>query len=280
MPRTLTWKHLTGEIVLKRTHVMGVLNVTPDSFSDGGRYLDPDVALLHGLEMADDGADIIDVGGESTRPGSDPIPAEEEWKRVRPVLEGLAQRSDVPLSIDTRKSEVAAKALRAGASIVNDVTALRDPKMVQVVARAGAGAILLHMRGEPKTMQERPEYRNVVDEIRSFLEERISKVAAGGVPREALAVDPGIGFGKTVEHNLQLLRGLDGLASLDRPIVVGVSRKSFIGNIAGGEPDERLPGSLVAATFAVLRGAHIVRAHDVYETVQAMRIIDALGSHA
>ncbi|HII41350.1 MAG TPA: dihydropteroate synthase [Thermoplasmata archaeon] len=270
------WRHRTGELTLDRTRVMGVLNVTPDSFSDGGLFHDPEAAIRRGLELVEQGADLLDIGGESTRPRSEPVSAEEEWRRVGPVLEALGRQVRVPLSIDTMKPGVAEKAVRAGAAIVNDVSGMRDPAMIRFVASAKVGIVAMHMLGNPKTMQEHPEYRDVVGEVTAFLANRISALQAAGVPSEAIAVDPGIGFGKALNHNLALLRGLDVLAALGHPVVVGVSRKSFIGKIGAGEPGERLPGSLAAAALAVSRGAHVIRAHDVLETVRAMRVTDAL----
>ncbi|MGI0149077.1 MAG: dihydropteroate synthase [Thermoplasmata archaeon] len=277
MPRAARiWRHRTGEIVLDRTRVMGILNVTPDSFSDGGRYFDPDAALRRGLEMVEQGADLLDVGGESTRPGSDPVPAEEEWRRIGPVIRGLAGKVDVPLSVDTMKREVASKAIEVGASIVNDVSGLQEPAMVHLVAGSRAGAVVMHMLGNPKTMQAHPAYKDVVAEVRSFLARRIRVLEAAGMASEAIAVDPGVGFGKTQDHNLALLNHLDRLASLGHPVVVGVSRKSFIERLGGGEAGERLPGSIAAAVLAVGKGAHMVRAHDVRETVRAIRVADAI----
>ncbi len=270
------WRHRTGELSLDRTRIMGVLNVTPDSFSDSGLFYDADVAIRRGLEMVEQGADLIDIGGESTRPRSDPVSADEEWRRVGPVIEALRGRVDVPLSIDTMKPEVAAKAVEAGASIVNDVSGMRDPAMVRCVASAKVGVVAMHMLGNPKTMQEHPEYADVVGEVTAFLRERIAALEAAGVPSRAIAIDPGIGFGKSLEHNLALMRGLGELVALGHPVVVGVSRKSFIGKLGAGEKGERLPASLVAAALAVSRGAHVIRAHDVLETVRAMRVVDAL----
>ena len=270
------WRHRTGEIPLDRTRVMGILNVTPDSFSDGGRYFEADMALRHGLEMVEQGADLLDVGGESTRPGSEPVSAEEEWHRIGSVIKGLVNKVDVPVSVDTMKPEVASKAIEAGASIVNDVSGLRDPAMVRLVAGQRIGAVVMHMLGNPKTMQTHPVYSDVVGEVRSFFAERIHDLEAAGVASEAVAVDPGVGFGKTQEHNLALLRNLDRLLALGHPVVVGVSRKSFIERLGGGEAGERLAGSLAAATFAVSKGAHVVRVHDVGETVRAMHVTDAL----
>ena len=270
------WRHRTGEIVLDRTRVMGVLNVTPDSFADGGRYFDAEAALRHGVEMVDQGADLLDVGGESTRPGSDPVSGEEEWRRIGPVIRGLAGKVDVPLSVDTMKPDVAAQAIEAGASIVNDVSGLQDPAMVRLVAERRVGVVAMHMLGNPKTMQEHPVYTHVVKEVRSFLASRARALKAAGVAADAIAIDPGVGFGKTLKHNLDLLRDLDRLVSLGHPVVVGVSRKSFIERLAGGGTGDRLPGSLAAASFAVANGAHVVRVHDVSETVRAMRVGDAL----
>jgi len=255
---------------------MGVLNVTPDSFSDGGLFFEHDAALRRGLEMVEQGADVIDIGGESTRPGSDPVSAEEEWRRVGTLIESLAAKVDVPLSIDTMKASVAERAIRAGASIVNDVSGMRDPALIRVVAAERAGVVAMHMLGNPKTMQQDPRYEDVVGEVEAFLAERIRALEAAGVASDAIAVDPGIGFGKSLAHNLALLRGLDRLAALGHPVVVGVSRKSFIGKLGAGDAGRRLPGSVAAATVAVLRGAHVVRAHDVSETVRAMRVADAL----
>jgi len=269
----LVWRHRTGEIVLDRPRVMGILNVTPDSFSDGGRYLEPDAAIRRALEMVAQGADLIDIGGESTRPGSDPIPADEEWRRIRPVFEGLARTTGVPLSVDTRKPEVAARALEAGASIVNDVSGLRDPEMVRGIAGARAGAVIVHMLGEPKTMQVAPSYGDVVAEVRGFLAARIETAVLAGVPREALAVDPGIGFGKALDHNLELLAHIGDLTALGRPVVIGVSRKSFLGALFPSTSGERLSASLAAAAFAVIQGAQVVRVHDVAETVRALQVV-------
>ena len=255
---------------------MGVLNVTPDSFSDGGLFFEPDTAIRRGLEMVEQGADLIDIGGESTRPRSDAVPADEEWRRVGRVIEALSRKVDAPLSIDTMKPAIAEKALQAGASIVNDVSGMRDPSMVRVVASAKAGVVAMHMLGNPKTMQDHPQYADVVGEVRLFLADRVAALEAAGVPSEAIAIDPGVGFGKALEHNLALLRHLDALAAMGHPVVVGLSRKSFIGLLGAGEKGERLSGSLAAAALAVSRGANVVRTHDVLETVRAMRVADAL----
>lgn len=270
------WKHRTGEIVLDRTRIMGVLNVTPDSFSDGGRFFETEAAIRRAVEMADEGADVIDVGGESTRPASEPVTAAEEWRRVSPVLEALARKVDIPLSIDTRKPEVAERAIRAGAAVVNDVTGFRDLRMARIAASARCGAVIMHMQGEPKTMQENPQYADVVREVVGFLQAQARKAIDVGLSAESIALDPGIGFGKGVEHNLLLLRHLDAVAALGHPVVIGVSRKSFIGKLDGGSEGDRLPGSLAAAALAVTRGAHVVRAHDVVESARAMRVVDAI----
>ena len=270
------WRLRTRELDLGRTRVMGILNVTPDSFSDGGLHYEYDAAVRRGLEIVEEGADLIDIGGESTRPRSDPVPAEEEWRRVGRVLESLGRKVDVPLSIDTMKPVVAAKALEKGAAVVNDVSGMCDPDMVSLVVSAKAGVVVMHMLGNPKTMQEHPQYADVVGEVKAFLADRIVALRTAGVRPESIAVDPGFGFGKTVEHNLALLRGLGELASLGHPVVVGLSRKSFIGKLGAGEGGERLPGSIAAATLAVSKGANVVRVHDVRETVRAMRVADAL----
>lgn len=276
MPPAKVWECGAREIVLDRTRVMGVLNVTPDSFSDAGLHYEYQAAVRRGLEIAEQGADLIDIGGESTRPRSDPVPAEEEWRRVGRVIETLVHKVNVPISIDTMKPVVAEKAIDAGASIVNDVSGMRDPALIRLVAARHVGVVAMHMLGNPKTMQQDPQYADVVGEVRTFLDGRIAALKGAGVVSEAIAVDPGIGFGKSLDHNLALLRGLGNLASLGHPLVIGVSRKSFIGKLGAGEPGERLPGSLAAATLAVAHGAQVVRAHDVLETVHAMRVADAV----
>ena len=261
------WRELNPD---GRVLIMGILNVTPDSFSDGGRFLSPDAAVKRALIMEKEGADIIDVGGESSRPGAEPVPVEEELRRVLPVLERLRGKLRIPISIDTTKAEVAEAALRAGASIVNDISALRfDPAMAPLVAKFGAGLVLMHMLGTPKTMQQAPHYEDVVTEVRDFLAERAQYAQSQGIPREAIAVDPGIGFGKTVEHNLELLRRLPELVELGFPVLVGPSRKSFIGAILGLGVEERLEGTLAACAVAVVRGADILRVHDVKEVRRA-----------
>ena len=264
-------------IEFREPAVMGVLNVTPDSFSDGGRHASPDAAVEHGLQMVEEGAAILDVGGESTRPGAAPVAADEEMRRVLPVIEGLVARTRVPVSIDTSKLEVMRAALAAGASMVNDVHALEAPGAIEVVAGSGAAVCLMHMRGKPATMQSQPEYLDVVGEVRAYLGARHAACLAAGIGADRICVDPGIGFGKTAAHNLALLARLDRLAPAGVPVLVGVSRKSLIGIITGRGPDDRLAGSVAFAALAASRGAAIVRAHDVAATVDAVRIAAALG---
>jgi dihydropteroate synthase len=256
---------------------MGVVNVTPDSFSDGGSFLDPDAAVVHALQLAADGADLLDVGGESTRPGSDPVPLEVELERVLPVIHRLAHETDVPISIDTVKAEVAERAIRAGAGFVNDVSALRhDPAMAEVVAEAGVPVCLMHMLGEPKTMQRDPHYDDVVVEVAAFLTERIGYARSSGISPDLICVDPGIGFGKTVAHNLTLLRHLDRIAAIGPPVLVGASRKSFLGKLMDA-PDEGRDVATVAVNLdAVRRGAWMLRVHAVAPTRQALAVAAAI----
>jgi len=261
--------------------VMGVLNVTPDSFSDGGRFAQLEAAVAQGVAMARDGAAIIDVGGESTRPGSDRVELDEELARVLPVIERLRAETPAVLSIDTSKAEVARRALVAGAAVINDVSALRmDPEMVDVAADAGCAVVLMHMQGEPKTMQQDPHYDDVVDDVRAFLEARMAFAVEHGVAEEQLLVDPGIGFGKTVAHNLTLLSGLGRLKELGRPVVLGASRKRFLGAILGAEPGGRLIGTVAATVIGLLNGADVVRVHDVRENFEALRVVLALRETA
>ncbi len=262
----------------ERTLVMGILNVTPDSFSDGGRFEDPNAAIEHGSRLVDDGADIVDVGGESTRPGSEPVSAEEELRRVRPVIEGLVERHPAhPISIDTRKAEVAAAAIESGATIVNDVSGARDPAMFDTVREHDASMVLMHMRGDPRTMQEAPKYRDVVAEVREYLRERVEAAEFAGVDPERVVVDPGIGFGKDLEHNLELLRRVDALIEIGRPVLIGPSRKRFLGTILDLPEGERVEGTAGAVAWAVARGVHAVRVHDVKQIVRAVRVIDAIA---
>jgi dihydropteroate synthase len=256
--------------------LMGVVNVTPDSFSDGGLFLDPERAIDHARSLVADGADVLDVGGESTRPGAAAVDAEEELARVQPVIEGLAG-IEAPISIDTSKAAVADAALSAGASIVNDVTALRaEPAIAGLCADRDAELVLMHMKGSPRTMQQDPTYDDVVDEVKAFLAERMAFSVAEGVPEERIWLDPGIGFGKTVEHNLELLRRLRELTELGRPLVVGTSRKSFIGKLTGAEVDERLGGTIASCALAFANGAEILRVHDVREVREGMQLAAAI----
>jgi dihydropteroate synthase len=255
---------------------MGVLNVTPDSFSDGGSFLEPGAALAHAQRMAAEGADLIDVGGESTRPGAAPVSLDEELRRVMPVLEQLASGGGPPRSIDTSKSRVARAAMQAGAMFVNDVTALRgDPEMAGVVAESGAQLCLMHMKGEPRTMQDDPQYEDVVSEVKGFLEERLAFAVREGIAEERVWLDPGIGFGKALEHNLELLRRLGEVVALGRPVLVGVSRKRFIGALTGRPEREREAGSVAANVIAFEHGAHMFRVHDVAATREALAVADA-----
>ncbi len=257
--------------------VMGVVNVTPDSFSDGGQFLDPAKAVAHGLKLVAQGAEILDLGGESTRPGAEPVTETEELRRVIPVIEQLVGRVRVPISIDTMKPAVARAALAAGASIVNDVAANReDDAMWREVAVAGAGYVCMHMQGTPQTMQASPAYGDVVREVGDFLRERLRRLTACGVAADQVVLDPGIGFGKTLEHNLQLLAGLRSFTTMQRPLLIGVSRKSFIGKLLGAEVVAWLPASLACACQAVEAGVSITRTHDVAETVQAIRMTEAV----
>jgi dihydropteroate synthase len=263
---------------------MGILNVTPDSFSDGNRYFDADRALQRGLEMIEEGADIIDVGGESTRPGGEAVPVDEEERRVIPVVEQLCRRlreggrADRAVSIDTSKAEVARLAIEAGAVIINDVSALtRDPRMADVARESGAGVILMHMQGSPRVMQDNPRYGDVAAEVSQYLASRIMDLAGRGLDAGRLAVDPGIGFGKTLRHNLDLLRQLDSLrAACGRPVVVGLSRKSFLGKLTGRDVDQRLIPGIAALSFCITRGVDVVRVHDVRDSADAVKVVAAL----
>jgi dihydropteroate synthase len=262
----------------ERTLVMGILNITPDSFSDGGRFLDRATAVAHATRMVDDGADILDVGGESTRPGSNPVSADEELERVHPLIERLAElHPAVPISIDTRKADVAAEALDAGATIVNDVSGGADPAMFDVVRDREAAVVLMHMRGDPTTMQEAPRYDDVVGEVHEYLRQRIEAAELAGIDPERIAIDPGIGFGKDLDHNLELMHGVDALLDLGRPVLVGPSRKKFIGTILDLPVEERVEGTVGAVVWMVARGAHLVRVHDVREVVRAVRVSDAIA---
>jgi dihydropteroate synthase len=258
-----------------RPRVMGIVNVTPDSFSDGGRFLDPERAIAHGRRLVAQGADILDIGGESTRPGAQAVSAEDELGRVEPVVAGLA--GTAPVSIDTSTALVAAAALDRGAEIVNDVTALRaDPDLAGLCAERGCTVVLMHMLGSPRTMQDDPRYEDVVDEVRRFLAGRVEAAVSAGVAEERIWVDPGIGFGKTVEHNLELLRRLREIATLGRPVVIGSSRKRFLGEITGRELGERLGGTIASNVLALAAGADVFRVHDVAEARQALDAAEAI----
>jgi dihydropteroate synthase len=258
------------------TKLMGVVNVTPDSFSDGGLYLDPEAAIAHGRELAAAGAAILDVGGESTRPGAEAVGAEEELRRVVPVIRGLSD-CGCRISVDTSKANVAEAALDAGAEIVNDVTALRgDPAMAALCAERGPTVVLMHMLGDPRTMQDDPRYDDVVAEVRAFLAQRLESATAAGIAAERIWLDPGIGFGKTREHNMELLRRLGELRDLGRPLLVGTSRKSFIGGVDGSAADERLGGTIASSIIAAAEGAEILRVHDVAEMRQALTVATAI----
>jgi len=256
--------------------LMGVVNVTPDSFSDGGLYLDPEEAIAHGRELVGAGAEILDVGGESTRPGAEPVAAGEELRRVVPVVGGLREL-DCEVSVDTSKAAVAAAALDAGAMIVNDVTALRgDPEMAPLCAERGVTVVLMHMLGEPRTMQEDPRYDDVVAEVKAFLATRLAAATAAGIAEERIWLDPGIGFGKTAAHNMELLRRLGELREFGRPLVIGTSRKSFIGRVDGSAADERLGGTIASSVLAAAAGAEVLRVHDVAEMRQALAVAAAI----
>ncbi len=261
-----------------RTHVMGILNVTPDSFSDGGLYADAERALAHAREMAAAGADIIDIGGESTRPGAEPLSEEEELRRIIPLIERLAAELAIPISVDTYKSNVAKKALEAGASIVNDISGLRfSPDMARVAADYGAAVIIMHIKGTPRDMQQNPVYADVVSEIRSYLDEGIEYAVKAGVDRERILIDPGIGFGKALDHNLTILKRLDEFRGLGRPIVLGTSRKKFIGTVLDiPVPEQRIDGTAATVALGIERGASVVRVHDVSRMTQVARMTDAI----
>ncbi|MGB2697650.1 MAG: dihydropteroate synthase [Candidatus Zixiibacteriota bacterium] len=259
------------------THLMGVLNVTPDSFSDGGKFLNPQDAVEQALIMAEQGADIIDVGGESTRPGAETIPVDEEIRRVIPVIKEIVKKTDIPISIDTYKSEVATQALDAGAVMINDISALRfDPEMKKIASRYGVPVVLMHIQGTPRNMQDNPFYDNLIQEISDYLKESVELAENSGIDEEKIIIDPGIGFGKRLEDNLEILKKLNKLNSLGKPILVGLSRKSFIGKVLDLPLGERLEGSLAALAVAIQNGAKILRVHDVKESKRAARMVDAI----
>lgn len=261
-----------------RTHIMGILNVTPDSFSDGGSFLDPGRAVEHAARMLEEGADFIDIGGESTRPGADSVPQDEELRRIIPVIERVVQETGATVSVDTCKAEVAKRAIDAGASMVNDISGLFfDSNMAGVVSKAGCPVVLMHIKGRPSNMQDKPSYDFLLEEVSEYLGESIAKAEEAGIKRKNIIIDPGIGFGKRIEDNITLIRELEQLKTLACPILVGVSRKSFIGHLLGGSGvDERLEGSIAAGLVATAKGAAILRVHDVKETKKALLVSDAL----
>lgn len=261
----------------QRSLIMGIVNVTPDSFSDGGHFFEKDKAVRQGIRLRDQGADILDIGGESTRPGSRPVSAQEEMDRVCPVIEGLASEVDVPISIDTYKSEVADQGIKSGAKIINDISGLRfDEKMPGVAVKHDAGLIIMHIKGTPRDMQKDPDYRNLFSEIIIYLEEGMSKAWEAGLERTRIALDPGIGFGKTLEHNLSIMGHLERFSIMRRPLLLGVSRKSFLGSITGEDVDNRLFGTAAAVAVCISKGAHILRVHDVKEMAEVSRVSDAI----
>lgn len=265
--------HLLGQ----RTWIMGILNVTPDSFSNGGLYFEKEKAVSRGLELVAEGADIIDVGGESTRPGSEPIPAREELRRVIPVISSLREKTDALISVDTIKSEVAEAAIEAGADIINDISSFSfDSGMASLAAQKEVPVILMHMKGTPKTMQINPSYKDLLSEIKSFLQEKLEIAQVSGIKKEKIIIDPGIGFGKNPNDNLTLLNNLSFLEELERPILVGISRKSFIGNILNSPPQERIEGTIASAIMSIIRGAHILRVHDVSTVKRAVLVAEAI----
>ena len=260
---------------LSHPHVMGILNVTPDSFSDGGKFNTMEKAIAHALQLVEEGADILDIGGESTRPGATPVPLDEELKRVIPVIEGLRDVG-VPLSIDTYKPQVMQAAITAGADIVNDVCALREPQALEIVAASQAGVCLMHMQGRPQTMQADPQYDDVVSEVRDFLKDRLNAAVQAGIDRSRIVLDPGFGFGKRTAHNLTLLNHLNDIQALGLPLLIGLSRKSVLGQVVGSSVDERVHASIAASVVSVMKGANIVRVHDVKPTIDALKIVQAV----
>ncbi|UCE08863.1 MAG: dihydropteroate synthase [bacterium] len=261
----------------RRTHIMGILNVTPDSFSDGGEYYQPEQAIERGIQMAEHGADIIDIGAESTRPGAEPISVEEELRRLIPVVEELLKRVDVPISIDTYKSFIAETALKSGAHIINDISGLRfDPQMKHIVAKYQVPVIIMHIKGQPKNMQQNPYYDDLIGEIYDYLAESIRNAEQAGILRNNIVIDPGIGFGKRLEDNYEIIRRLSEFRGLDCPLLIGPSRKSFIGKVLNLSPEQRLEGTLAAVAISIQNGAHIVRVHDVKQVSMACRIADLL----
>ncbi len=266
------------QLDLSTPKVMGIVNVTPDSFSDGGRFSSTDKAIAHAHDLVAQGADILDIGGESTRPGATPVPLDEELNRVIPVIEGLAGIG-IPLSIDTYKPEVMREAIKAGVDIVNDVCALQEPQALEIVAASDVGVCLMHMQGRPQNMQQDPQYQDVVKEVCDFLQARLAAAEQAGIAKTRITLDPGFGFGKRTAHNLALLEGLSTLQKLGAPLLIGLSRKSLLGQVAGADVKERLYASLAASVIAVMKGANIVRVHDVKATVEALKVASAVMQH-
>ncbi len=263
------------QLDLSKPRVMGIVNVTPDSFSDGGKFNTTEKAIEHALQLVEEGAEILDIGGESTRPGATPVPLDEELKRVIPVIEGLRDVG-VPLSIDTYKPEVMQAAITAGADIVNDVCALREPQALEIVAASQVGVCLMHMQGRPQTMQADPQYDDVVSEVRNFLKARLDAAEQAGIDRSRIVLDPGFGFGKRTAHNLTLLNHLNDIQALGLPLLIGISRKSVLGQVVGSSVDERIHASIAASVVSVMKGANIVRVHDVKPTIDALKIVQAV----
>jgi len=273
----LIWRNYCLDFSQK-TYIMGILNVTPDSFSDGGQYFDKSSAIKRAIQMAEDGADIIDIGGESTRPGSESVPLEEELRRTLPVIEALAKEIKIPISIDTYKSEVARRALDAGASMVNDISGLKfDPEMPHIVCKYGVPVIIMHIKGTPKDMQKNPVYEALIPEIMDYLRESIERAREAGIPEDRIIIDPGIGFGKTFEQNLEIIHNLHEFTFLEKPVLIGPSRKAFIGKILGDAPvTDRIEGTAAAVAISIMNGANIVRVHDVKEMVRVVKVADAI----
>lgn len=262
---------------LDRPYVMGIVNVTPDSFSDGGQFSNTDLAVEHALKLVEEGADILDIGGESTRPNAEPVPLQEELNRVIPVIQALQGRVNVPISIDTYKPEVMRAAIAAGADLVNDIKALQEIGALEAVKKSNVGICLMHMQGTPQTMQIDPHYEDVVAEVKTFLNQRLQILLAAGVEKNRILLDPGFGFGKTREHNIRLVKELDQLLDLGQPLLVGLSRKSVLGKLTGGDESQRLHASVAAAVVSAMKGAYVVRVHDVRATVEAMKVVAAVN---
>ena len=273
----LTWSRYDLDLS-RKTHIMGILNITPDSFSDGGIHFDASHAVDHALRMIDDGADLIDIGGESTRPGSEPVSLDEELRRTLPVIEALAGKISAPISIDTYKSPVAIRALEAGASMVNDISGMRfDPEMPKVISRFSVPVVIMHIKGTPKNMQVNPTYEALIPEIMDYFRSSIRLAVKAGIPEDMIILDPGIGFGKTFEHNLEIMNNLDTFSALEKPLLIGPSRKAFLGKILGGlPPQERLEGTAASVAISIIKGAHIVRVHDVREMARVAKVADAI----